>query len=102
MRTERDFHKQQREKENTVKWWGNMLLNLTAGASLLNEHFDPFGFKLKVWAEQMNENVQDLNEVLAELYEEYKDKLTGRIRPEFKLIYLLSTSAVKTTCNKFI
>ena len=47
----------EKERENSVKFQGNMLSALINGIEFLNGRFDPFDFKLDGWGEQFNENI---------------------------------------------
>ena len=44
------------------------------------------------WAEQVNENINDYDEIFAELHEKYKSK--AKMAPELKLLFQLGGSAV--------
>jgi hypothetical protein len=69
-----------------------MLMACITGIEFLNNRFDPFDVKLDGWAEQMNENMDDYDEIFAELHEKYKSK--AKMAPELKLLFQLGGSAV--------
>ena len=54
----------EREKSNSVKFQGKMLMACITGLEFLNSKFDPFDLKMDGWAEQVNENVSDYDEIL--------------------------------------
>ena len=82
----------EKEKSNAVKFQGKMLMACVTGLEFLNNKFDPFDVKLDGWAEQVNENLDDYDEVFAELHEKYKSKAT--LAPELKLLFQLGGSAI--------
>jgi len=81
----------EKEKENSVKFQGNMLSAFINGVEFLNGRFDPFDIHLDGWGEQFNENITDYDEIFAELHEKYKSK--AKMSPEIKLIFQLGASA---------
>jgi len=62
------------------------------GIEFLNNRFDPFDIKLDGWSEQVNENINDYDEIFAELYEKYKSRAS--MAPELKLLFQLGGSAM--------
>ena len=82
----------EKEKENSIKFQGNMLSALINGIEFLNGKFDPFDFKLDGWGEQFNENVTDYDEIFGELHEKYKSN--AKMAPEIKLIFQLAASGM--------
>jgi hypothetical protein len=92
MRGEYETHVAEREKSNSVKFQGKMLMAMITGIEFLNNKFDPFDVKLDGWSEQINENIDDYDEVFAELHEKYKSKAT--MAPELKLLFQLGGSAL--------
>ena len=82
----------EKEKQNSVKFQGNMLSALINGVEFLNNRFDPFDFKLDGWSEQFNENITDYDEIFGELHDKYKS--SAKMAPEVKLIFQLSASAM--------
>lgn len=95
MKAEYDMHKGRRNKNNQVKFYKRVLLNIVCGAEFLNEKYDPFAFKLKDWSKQVAADVEDddYTEILEEIYEKYKDK-GGKFAPEIKLLFMIIMSAV--------
>ena len=59
----------EREKAASCKFQGRMLMAAITGIEFLNNRFDPFDFKLDGWAEQLNENIDDYDEIFGELHE---------------------------------
>jgi hypothetical protein len=82
----------EKEKTNAMKFQGKMLMACVTGIEFLNNKFDPFDVKLDGWAEQLNENVEDYDDIFAELHEKYKSK--AKMSPELKLLFQLGGSAV--------
>jgi hypothetical protein len=82
----------EKEKSNSVKFQGKMLMAFVTGIEFLNNKFDPFDIKIDGWGEQVNENINDYDEIFAELHEKYKSK--ARLAPELKLLFQLGGSAI--------
>jgi len=82
----------EKTKQNSVKFQGNMLMAVINGIEFLNSKFDPFDIKLDGWSEQIQENVTDYDEIFGELHEKYKSKAT--MAPELKLLFQLGGSAM--------
>ena len=83
---------EEKNKLNSVKFQGNMLMTIINGMEFLNSRFDPFDINLDGWSEQINENITDYDDVFGELYEKYKSKAS--MSPELKLLFQLGGSAV--------
>jgi hypothetical protein len=83
---------EEKEKSNSVKFQGNMLMACINGLEFLNGRFDPFDIKLDGWGEQLNENISDYDEIFGELHEKYKSKAS--MAPELKLLFQLGGSAM--------
>ena len=81
-----------KEKENSVKFQGNMLSACINGLEFLNNRFDPFDIKLDGWGEQFSENINDYDDIFAELHEKYKSN--AKMAPELKLLFQLGGSAM--------
>jgi hypothetical protein len=79
-------------KQNSVKFQGNMLMAIINGIEFLNSKFDPFDIKLDGWSEQIQENVTDYDEIFGELHEKYKSVST--MSPELNLLFQLGGSAM--------
>ena len=82
----------EKAKQNSVKFQGNMMMAIINGIEFLNGKFDPFDIKLDGWGEQINENVTDYDDIFAELFEKYKSRAT--MAPELKLLFQLGGSAM--------
>ena len=82
----------EKEKSNSIKFQGKMLMAAVTGLEFLNNKFDPFDLKMDGWGEQVNENVGDYDEIFAELHEKYKSKAS--LAPELKLLFQLGGSAI--------
>ena len=53
----------EKEKSNSIKFQGKMLMAAVTGLEFLNNKFDPFDIKMDGWGEQVNENVNDYDEI---------------------------------------
>ena len=82
----------EKEKSNNVKFQGKMLMACITGIEFLNSKFDPFDIKLDGWAEQVNENITEYDEIFEELHEKYRNK--AKLAPELKLLFQLGGSAI--------
>jgi len=91
IKAEYDMLKNEKEKSNSVKFQGKMLMAFVSALEFLNGRFDPFELKLDGWAEAVNENIEDYDEVFGELHEKYGEK--AKMAPELKLVFMLGGSA---------
>ena len=82
----------EKSKQNSVKFQGNMLMAVINGIEYLNGKFDPFDIKLDGWSDQVNENLNDYDDIFSELHEKYKSKAS--MAPELKLLFQLGGSAM--------
>ena len=82
----------EKERTNSCKFQAKMLMAAITGIEFLNSKFDPFDVKLDGWGEQVNENIDDYDEIFAELHEKYKSK--AKMAPELKLLFQLGGSAI--------
>jgi hypothetical protein len=82
----------EKEKSNAIKFQGKMMMACITGLEFLNNKFDPFDIKLDGWGEQINENIEDYDDIFAELHEKYKSK--AKMSPELKLLFQLGGSAM--------
>ena len=83
---------EEKSKQNSVKFQGNMLMAVINGIEFLNGKFDPFDVKLDGWSEQIQENITDYDDIFGELHEKYKSKAS--MAPELKLLFQLGGSAM--------
>ena len=83
---------EEKNKQNSIKFQGNMLMAAINGIEFLNNRFDPFDVKLDGWSDQVNENIGDYDDIFAELYEKYKSRAS--MAPELKLLFQLGGSAM--------
>merc|ERR1712166_1602011 len=92
MKGEYETLKAEKETSNSVKFQGKMLMACVSGLEFLNGRFDPFDLKLDGWAEAVNENMEEYDDVFGELHEKYGSKAT--MAPELKLLFMLGGSGV--------
>jgi len=83
---------EEKTKQNSIKFQGNMLMAMINGIEFLNGKFDPFDIKLDGWSEQVQENINDYDDIFGELFEKYKSKAS--MAPELKLLFQLGGSAM--------
>ena len=82
----------EKEKSNSVKFQGRMLMAAITGLEFLNNKIDPFDLKLDGWSEQVQENLDDYDEIFAELHDKYRSK--AKMAPELKLLFQIGGGAV--------
>jgi hypothetical protein len=92
MQGEYEMIMEEKTKQNSVKFQGNMMMALINGIEFLNNRFDPFDIKLDGWGEQLNENINDYDEIFGELHDKYKTRAS--LAPELKLLFQLGGSAM--------
>jgi len=92
MQGEYEMIMSEKERSNSMKFQGRMLMAALTGIEFLNNKFDPFDIKLDGWSEQIHENIDDYDDIFAELHEKYKSK--AKMAPELKLIFQLGGSAL--------
>ena len=92
MQGEYEMIMEEKTKQNSVKFQGNMMMAIINGMEFLNNRFDPFDIKLDGWGEQINENITDYDDIFGELYDKYKTKAS--LSPELKLLFQLGGSAM--------
>ena len=83
---------EEKTKQNSVKFQGNMMMAVINGLEFLNSKFDPFDIQLDGWSSQIEENLTDYDEIFGELHEKYKSKAT--MAPELKLLFQLGGSGM--------
>ena len=91
MKGEYEMIKNEKEKKNSIKFQGKMLMAFVSGLEFLNGRFDPFDLKLDGWSEAVNENIEEYDDVFGELHEKYGGK--AKMAPELKLLFMLGGSA---------
>ena len=91
MKGEYEMIKAEKEKSNSVKFQGKMLMAAVSAIEFLNAKFDPFDVKLDGWGESVSENLDDYDDIFGELHEKYGGKT--KMAPELKLLFMLGGSA---------
>ena len=92
MQGEYEMIMEEKTKQNSIKFQGNMLMACINGIEFLNSKFDPFDIKLDGWSDQINENLNDYDDIFSELHDKYKSKAS--LAPELKLLFQLGGSAM--------
>ena len=82
----------EKEKHASIKFQGKMLMACVTGLEYLNGKFDPFDLRMDGWAESVNENIDDYDDIFDELHEKYKSK--AKMAPELKLLFQLAGSGI--------
>lgn len=82
----------ERERQNSIKFQGKVMMGIITALEYLNNRFDPFDLNLDGWSVSINENIDDYDEIFAELHEKYQTK--AKMSPELKLLFQLGGSAV--------
>ena len=80
------------DKQNGIKLYKTFLLNGISICEFLNDKYDPFDFQLSGWSEHMSVEVDNYDDVLEEIYEKYRG-VGRKMEPEFKLLFLIVSSA---------
>jgi hypothetical protein len=93
MTSEYDELIEEKVKSNAVKFYGSSLTSAVQLLEWVNGSVDPFDFKLDGWAESVEQNLEDYDEIFEELHEKYKSK--GKMAPELRLLYNIGASAVQ-------
>ena len=83
---------EEKTKQNSIKFQGNMMMAVINGLEFLNSKFDPFDIQLDGWSSQIEENLSDYDEIFGELHEKYKSKAS--MAPELKLLFQLGGSGL--------
>lgn len=92
MKGEYEFILSEKEKKNSVQFQAKVLTTIITGLEFLNSKFDPFDIKLDGWSEQIHENIEDYDEIFAELHDKYKSK--AKMAPEIKFLFQLAASGM--------
>jgi hypothetical protein len=92
MQGEYEMIMEEKAKQNSVKFQGNMMMAIINGIEFLNNRFDPFDVKLDGWGEQINENITEYDDIFGELHDKYRSKAS--MSPELKLLFQLGGSAM--------
>lgn len=91
MKGEYESVMEEKEKVNSIKWHGNMLMMFVNGVEYLNNKWDPFDVNLDGWSDQVSDNLNEYDDIFEELHEKYKSK--GKWAPELRLLFQLGGSA---------
>jgi hypothetical protein len=79
-----------KRKQESIKLQKHWFLTGINTLEFFNSMINPFDLDLTGWGEKMSEDMDDDDEVFAELYEKYKG---GKLAPEVALILRVATSA---------
>jgi hypothetical protein len=82
----------EKNKTNSIKFQGNMMMAIINGLEFLNGKYDPFDIKLDGFSDQITENINDYDDIFGELYEKYKSRAS--MSPELKLLFQLGGAGI--------
>jgi hypothetical protein len=102
MEAEYDMHANRRNKKNQTNFYKQILTAMVTGIDFVNTKYDPFKFKLKGWGRQFQNEVDDYDEVLGELYEKYKGKTASMMGPEARLMGMVLWSGVTFHITQYL
>ena len=89
---EYEMVKSEMQRKKSIKFQGQMLMTFISGIEFLNDKFDPFDLNLNGWAEKINEDVDEYDDIFGQLHEKYAGK--AEIAPELKLLFMLGGSGL--------
>lgn len=92
MEAELEIHEEEAQKKSAIKLQGQVLRTIVGGIEWFNEKFNPFDLYLEGLSDQIEENIDDYDDIFAELHEKYKGR--GKIAPELNLLFRLGGSAI--------
>lgn len=101
MQTQYELLFNKRKKEKSVKFYKQLLVGGVGWIESTNENYNPFDFSLEGWAENVQADIDDYNEIVEELYEKYKG-LGPNSPPEVRLLIQLTMSAIMFNASKKI
>jgi hypothetical protein len=99
MEMELKYHSDIQNRKNGIELAKSFLFNGITAIEFLNDRYDPFGFQLSGWSDQVKLNKEDYNEVFGELIDKYK-RSTTKMEPEVKLALMLGMSAASFHATK--
>ena len=101
MKCEYDVIVAEKEKQNSIKFQGNILFGFVKGLEYLSKSTDIFDINLDGFSDQVSDSITDYDDIFTELHEKYRSKV--QFLPELKLLYMLGGSAamVHITNNMF-
>jgi hypothetical protein len=82
----------EKAKVNSVKFQGSVLLNMVQAVEYLNSEYDPFDINLDGMGEQINDNINDYDDIFAELHDKYSTD--SGMAPELKLLFQVGSAAM--------
>ena len=91
MEAEIKFHTDIQSKKDGIQLCKSFMCNAITGLEYFNTTYDPFGFKLNGWSDQVKMNKDDFDSVFGELLEKYKGE-GKKMEPEMKLAMMLVIS----------
>lgn len=91
MKYEYDRIMRQREEDTAIRSYRKYMMMFVTGVEFLNNKWDPFNLELDGWGESVQENVEDYDDIFAELHEKYRNR--AKMSPEFRLLFQMAGSA---------
>ena len=99
MRAEVKYWTELKKTRDAVKMGKGFLMNAVTAVEFLNDRYDPFGFVLDGWSDQVKYDADNYDSVIEDIYEKYKGS-GKKMDPVVKLILMLSSSAVMFHTSK--
>jgi hypothetical protein len=101
MQAELKYQSDIQSKKDGIQLAKSFMCNAITGIEFLNEKYDPFGFKLKGWSDQVKMNKDDFDTVFGELLDKYRGSGT-KMEPELKLALMLILSGASFHASQVI
>jgi len=102
MKYEYELHKSIRDKENSVKFISNALINVVQGLELVNDMANPFDMKFNgMWSNNVQSNIENYYECIGDIYEKYSTP-GKNMAPELKLFLMVAGGAFAIQAKRFI
>lgn len=91
MRMEFERLKRDRELDNSIKFQKRLMMTAVSGIEFATDKFPAMGVNLGGWSNQVNDELDEYEDVFAELHDKYKGK--AKVAPELRLLGGLAGSA---------
>jgi hypothetical protein len=82
----------EKERSNSIKFQGTMLMTALTGIEYMNSVLNPFDINLDGLSEQVSEDIEDYDDIFQELHEKYKSKAT--MAPEIKMLFKIASAGM--------
>ena len=99
MQMEIKYHTDILNKKSSIELSKSFLVNAITALEFMNDRYDPFGFQLNGWSNNVKMNIDQYNDVMGEISEKYKSS-GKKMEPEIKLMLMLGGSAASFHLSK--